>query len=238
MTLRVTKRLSVTPRPTLRPSLSPVPPPGCGTRRRRQSPDPPRSHRVSGPPLPTAAYRRPWRARSVHGPCICPPLRLGAALALPLQQQVTLEGCNGAQHGQHQLAGRAPCVVDPLAAHRKHDQGDAALLQVSHNVQQVAGRACQAVRLRHYQHVTLANQFELGASGNRGHLLGKDFLAAGSFQIAPLCGEASRLLDSVCSGISSQHRVFYRMCSYHCDRNGTNISKRNLCARETGRIQA
>jgi hypothetical protein len=45
---------------------------------------------------------------ALHG---CP----GDPLALPLQHQVPLEGCDGAQHGQHQLPGRAPCV-DPLAA--------------------------------------------------------------------------------------------------------------------------
>jgi len=56
------------------------------------------------------------------------------ALALPLQHQVALEGRDGAQHGQHQLPGRAPCV-DPLATHRKDDQGDTALFQVFHDVQ-------------------------------------------------------------------------------------------------------
>jgi hypothetical protein len=61
-------------------------------------------------------------------------LGLGYTLALPLQQQPTLEFSDGAEHSDHQLAGRAP-GVDPLATHAEHDQTDAAPVEVFQDAQ-------------------------------------------------------------------------------------------------------
>jgi hypothetical protein len=73
------------------------------------------------------------------------------------------------------------------------------------------GERARRFRLRHHQHVTLANEFErggqLGSGGNRRHLLGEDFLAAGSFQVALLGGLGRPPARTVTSAIWREHGI-------------------------------
>ena len=80
-------------------------------------------------------------------------LRLGDALALPLQHDLALPSRDAGQDRQHQLAGRV-AGVQPLAAHGQDHQADAALRQVDLDGEQFGGAARQPVRLGDGQPIT------------------------------------------------------------------------------------
>jgi len=126
-------------------------------------------------------------------------LRLGDALAPPLQLDLPLPGRHAGQDGQHQLAGRV-AGVEPLAAHRQDHQTDAALRQIRLDGQQFGRAARQPVRLRDGEHVALAQEGEaLGElrplRGAR-YLLADNAFRAGCLDVAFLRPQPGRKLTT------------------------------------------
>ena len=93
--------------------------------------------------ITSAALARAVGCRPLYFPSC---FALATPFPLTLQQKSALEFGNGRQHGDHQLAGRAP-RVDPLTAHAEHDQTDATAIKVVHDTQQVGGAPGKAIRL-------------------------------------------------------------------------------------------
>ena len=143
-------------------------------------------------------------------PALVFPILLGLRypFALALQQKSALEFGNGRQHGDHQLAGRAPCV-DPLTAHAEHDQTDATAIKIVHDPQQVGGTPGKAIRLAAHQGIPTADEpqslAETIALRHSRHLLREDFLATGSREVSDLRVQSSLLLAGRCSRVAHQN---------------------------------
>ena len=92
--------------------------------------------------------------------------------------------------------------------HAEHDQADATAIQVVHDPQQVGGASGQPIGLAGDQRIASADEaqgfLEPIALCHGGNLLGEDFLAAGSLQIADLGIQSGLLVAGRCPRITHQ----------------------------------
>src|SRR4051794_22272964 len=135
-------------------------------------------------------------------------LSLGDAFALAFQHDLTFPGGNAGQDGEHQLAGGI-AGVQTFATHAEDNQANAALRQVRLDRQQLSSAACETIRLRDNECITLADEVEASLQlvplRHAGHLFSKHLLASDSLQVAFLCLKSGLLILGACPGVSDQH---------------------------------
>ena len=161
-----------------------------------------RPHRLPVQP----PHLRRLRPRRRLAPLVAPfRLRLGDALALPLQHQRALELRHRPEHGQHhpprRLAG-----VEGGAAHGQDVQRRALGVEPRHDAEQVRDGARQPVRPGDHQQVAFAQVLqrgvELRSPADRRHPLSEHLAAAGGAQVPLLRRQAGLLLRRGGAGVA------------------------------------